>query len=76
MDVSIHGRRTLFHFFKVQSGKITVCGQFQYCPKQPDLPRHKKVKGLFELFGALYMYISAKMFKDAPLSAFSLLSLE
>ena len=26
-------------------------------PKQPDLPRHKKVQGLFELFGALYMYI-------------------
>ena len=27
--------------------------QFQYCPKRPHLPRHKKVQGSSELFVAL-----------------------
>ena len=32
--------------------------QFKLCPKRPALPRPIKVQVLFELFGALYMYIS------------------
>ena len=36
----------------------TFTWQFQYCPKQPGLPRHKKGLVSFELFGALYIFIS------------------
>jgi hypothetical protein len=40
-----------------------ILEQFQCCPKRPALPRHIKVWVSFELFGALYMYISALVIK-------------
>ena len=41
--------------FKVN---IWILEQFKCCQKWPALPRHLKLWVLFELFGALYMYIS------------------
>ena len=38
---------------------IWIFEQFKCCQKRPVLPRHIKVWVSFELFGALYMYISA-----------------
>ena len=35
---------------KITQHILAFVWQFQYCPKRPDLPRHKK--GPFELFGA------------------------
>ena len=37
---------------------IWILEQIKCCPKRPALPRHIKVWVSFELFGALYMYIS------------------
>ena len=37
---------------------IWILEQFYCCPKWPALPRHIEVWASFELFGALYMYIS------------------
>ena len=49
--------------------------QFWHFPKRPALPRHIKVKVSFELFGALYMYISALSTKkfDQESSIYSLI---
>ena len=38
---------------------ILILEQFKCCPKRPALPTHIKVWVSFELFGALYMCISA-----------------
>ena len=45
-------RVSLFEFH------IWILEQFYCCLKRPTLPRHIKVWVSFELFGALYMYIS------------------
>ena len=42
---------------------IWILEQFWCCPKRPTLARHIKVWVSFELFGALYMYISGPRYK-------------
>ena len=62
-----------FHFsclYPAPYIELYVC----YCPKRPALARHIKIWVSFELFGALYIYISGAVLQQGATSKIYLMS--